>query len=64
MRFPWQHWIFQHSSPELLACFLTTPFWGHFVLTPPLFHFNFLSKNRPHREVMNHLRFLQEEEVM
>jgi len=53
----------QHSSPEILACFLTNPFWGHFVSPNPSFVFNFLSKI-DHRVMMNHLRFLQEEEVV
>jgi hypothetical protein len=61
MQSPWQYWIFQHSSPEILACFLTNPFWGHFVFNPPLFHFNFYQKNKT---AMNYLRFLQEEEVV
>jgi len=61
MQFPWQHWIFQHSSPEIRACFLTTPLWLRFPKPLSSFIFNFLSKNRA---VMNYLRFLHEEEVV
>lgn len=38
MQFPWGYLVYAsqaYSSPEIRLCFLTTPFWGHFVYTSP-----------------------------